>query len=88
MSLLQAPPELADGGYWYVVPVVPDPELGGQTPGDIPGQGWCAWYSSGFVAVRCPAPVDGVVTADSATVKSVLDGAGYAGKPFGRVGGS
>lgn len=80
-------PELADGGYWYVVDAVPDPEQGGQTPGNIPGDGWCAWYYNGMAAVRCPEAVVGLVTADLATVNTILVGAGYSAKPFGRVGG-
>lgn len=80
-------PESADGGYWYVVQSVPDPELGGQTPGNIPGEGWCAWYSGGLVAVRTPEPVSGVATADPSDVDAVIQGAGYTGKPYGRIGG-
>ena len=45
MNLLN-PPEVADGGYWHVVPAVPDTERGGLTPGEIPGDGWCAWYGA------------------------------------------
>ena len=86
--IAQTPPELADGGYWYVVPVVPDPELGGQTPGDVPGQGWCAWYANGFAAIRTPEAVSGLTTADPETVDQILTAAGYTGKPFARVGGS
>lgn len=80
---LQNPPEIADGGYWYLVSAVPDSVMGGQTPGEIPGIGWCAWYSGGLVAVRTPEPVSGVVTVDG-SVDDVLAGA----KPYGRVGGS
>jgi len=84
---LNTPPEMADGGYWYVLPVVIEPD-GGQSPGDIPGQCWCAWYHNGFVAVRCPEPVDGINTAASETVDLGLSGAGYSGKPYGRIGGA
>jgi len=76
---LVSPPEVADGGYWYAVPVLPDPELGGKTPGDIPGAGWCAWYSGGYAVVRTPDPVE-----VSEAVWSVLPGEP---KLFGRVGG-
>lgn len=82
MSTLETVPELADGGYWYLVQSVPDPELGGQTPGNIPGIGWCAWYSGGLVAVRTPEPVSGVVTVEG-SVADVIAGA----KPYGRIGG-
>ena len=81
------PPEVFDGGYWYVVPSVPDPVLGGKTPGNIPGVGWCAWYADGLAVVRCPHVVDGVSTADSETVDAVLLAASAERKPFGRIGG-
>lgn len=80
----QMPPEHADGGYWYVVEAVPDPVEGGQTPGQIPGVGWCAWYSGGLVAVRTPDPVLGITVAG--TVNQVF-GSNIGGKPYGRVGG-
>ena len=75
-------PEIADGGCWYVVEVVPDSEQGGKTPGDIPGAGWCAWYSGNLVAVRTPEVVSGVPTVD-AKVSDVISGV----KPRGRIGG-
>jgi hypothetical protein len=86
MNLL-TPPEIADGGYWYVVEATPDPELGGMTPGVIPGVGWGAWYANGFVAVRCPSPVDGMRLTDLASVKNVLSAEGATAKPYARVGG-
>jgi len=85
---IQSPPELADGGYWYVVEAVTDPVEGGQTTGSIPGVGWCAWYANGLVAVRCPEPVTGIPTADPDTVDEILTAAGYTGKPYGRIGGA
>ena len=84
---IQNPPELADVGYWYVVEAVPDPVEGGQTPGNIPGTGWCAWYANGLVAVRCPQPITGIPTSAPDTVDEILAAAGYTGKPYGRVGG-
>ena len=75
-------PELADGGCWYVVEVVPDPVEAGFTPGYIPGNGWCAWYSGNLVAVRTPEAVSGVPTVD-AKVSEVISGV----KPRGRIGG-
>lgn len=60
MSLIFEVPELWDGGYWYAVPVVPDPDEGpdSRTPGDIPS-GWCAWYhdTEPRCIVRTPEPV-------------------------------
>jgi hypothetical protein len=78
---LTTPPEIADGGYWYKLAIVPDPIEGGQTPGDIPGQGWCAWYADGAVFVRTPEPVSRIVTLPGVVQISV-------GKPYGRIGGS
>jgi len=87
MNLLN-PPELADGGYWYVVPAVPDPERGGLTPGEIPGVGWCAWDANVFFCLRSPDPINGMAIADQATVNAALNAHGITGKPYGRVGGS
>lgn len=86
-------PELADGGYWYVLPALP------VTEGDLPGWsygsqftgGACAWYAEiagvMLVAVRTPAPVAGLPVASQARASTVLQGAGYSGRPYGRIGG-
>lgn len=87
MSTLETPPELADNGYWYVLPAVPDPVHGGQTPGAVPGDGWCAWYSGTHAAIRCPDPVVGLASVDEATAEQVLVAAGYGSRPYGRIGG-
>ena len=75
-----------DGGFWYVVESVPDSELGGQTPGDIPS-GWCAWYKTiggvDCVVVRMPEPA---VIPRGPEVESAQIVDNYGGKPFGRVG--
>lgn len=43
-------PEIYDGGYWYVVNMVQDAELGGMKP-DLPdGLAFAAWFSDG---ARC-----------------------------------
>ena len=86
MNLLN-PPEVFDGGYWYVVPSVPDPVLGGLTPGDIPGVGWCAWYSDGMVVIRTPEAMDGFAESGTDEVNAVLLSAGADYKPYGRIGG-
>ena len=86
MNLL-TPPEIADGGYWYVVPVVIDAE-GGRTPGLVAGQGWCAWYSGEFVAIRTPEAVVGLTPADQVTVDEILSANTFAGKPYARIGGN
>ena len=87
MNLLN-PPELADGGYWYLLPVVPDLIEGGQTPGEVPGSGWCAWYSGEFVAIRTPEAVVGLTPADQVTVDEVLSANTFVGKPYARIGGN
>ena len=84
---LMTPPEIADGGYWYVVPVVIDAE-GGRTPGLVAGQGWCAWYSGEFVAIRKPEAVVGLTLADQVTVDEILSANTFAGKPYARIGGN
>ena len=84
---LMTPPEIADGGYWYVVPVVIDAE-GGRTPGLVAGQGWCAWYSGEFVAIRTPEAVVGLTPADQVTVDEVLSANTFVGKPYARIGGN
>ena len=86
MNLL-APPEIADGGYWYVVPIVPDPIEGGQTPGDVPGQGWCAWYNDGFVVIRTLEAMTGLEIADQTTIDAVIAANFISGKPYARLGG-
>lgn len=88
MSTLETVPELADGGYWYVVEAVPDPDMGGSTPGVVPGIGWCAWYAGSQVVIRTPEPVTGLVAVDGVTAVEVLTAAGYTGKPYGRIGGN
>jgi hypothetical protein len=88
MSTLEPVPELADGGYWYAVDAVPDPLEGGQTPGDIPGLGWCAWYANGKAAIRCPNIISGVPAANAVLVDEILTAAGYTAKPYGRIGGA
>jgi len=85
MNLLN-PPEIADGGYWYVVPAVPDTERGGLTPGEIPGDGWCAWYGAvagiDYAAVRTPKQ-SGFFQVAGVSLADVLTGS----KPRGRIGG-
>lgn len=85
---LQNSPELADGGYWYVLDVVPDPDQGGQTPGIVPGQGWCAWYSGDKVVIRTPEPVAGLVSVDNTTAQQILTLSGHTSRPYGRIGGN
>jgi len=70
------PPEVFDGGYWYVVPVAL--EDGGRTV-DVGGAGWCAWYGTETALVRCPEILSGQVSPASDVV--------LAEKPYGRIGG-
>lgn len=84
---LQPPPEIADGGYWYVLPITPDQERGGKGPGVVPGAGLCAWYSDDEVVIRTPQPITGLQPSVS-NAAMVLAAAGYSVRPFGRVGGN
>ena len=86
MNLI-SPPEIADGGYWYLLPVVPDPIGGGRTPGDVPGQGCCAWYNEGFVVIRTLAAMTGLEIADQTTIDAVMAANNILGKPYARIGG-
>ena len=87
MNLL-TPPEIADGGYWYLLPVVPDPIEGGRTPGDVPGHGWCAWYDSGFVVIRTLRAITGLEISNQTTIDAVIAANGISGKPYARLWGS
>jgi hypothetical protein len=78
MNLLM-PPQIFDGGYWYVVPVVIS-EDGGLTASTSQGAGWCAWYGSETALVRCPVIAPGRVAPANDVV--------LAEKPYGRVGGA
>ena len=89
MAHVETPPEAADGGFWYVVePITTDEE--GLRPPEFPGAGWCAWYGTvegvSYAAVRCPAPVVGIPTAD-VPAADVLAAAAQVVKPRGRIGG-
>ena len=86
MNLL-TPPEIADGGYWYLLPVVPDPIEGGRTPGDVPGPGWCAWYDGGFVVIRTLRAITGLEISNQTTIDAVIAANGISGKPYARLGG-
>lgn len=83
MNLIN-PPEVADGGYWYAVPVVPDPELG-QTPGDIPASDWHGWFVGGEAVIRTPSPILKVAQLTQYTVDQIIRAVGYDKKPRGRV---
>jgi len=85
MNLLN-PPEVADGGYWYILPIVPNLVDGGRTCEITAGKGWCAWYGTASVIARCPDPIAGLAQTNVLPA-SVLTQAGYSGKPYGRIGG-
>jgi len=80
-------PELADGGYWYVVPVATD-DLGGAVPDGI-SSNYCAWYANvggvDCAAVRMPDPAT-VSEGPDASVADVF--AGEPIKPHGRIWGA
>ena len=79
------PPEVADGGYWYVVPVV-EGEMGERTPGVPDGARWCAWLGADEAVVRCPSPeaVESLGGVSEALVEVGVEG----GKPYGRIEGA
>ena len=88
MAKVELPPEAADGGFWYVVTVIPDLAEGGRTV-DVPG-GWCAWYGEGdlegYAAVRTRDLVIGASTSEAtigAVLASCFKTAGA--KPRGRI---
>lgn len=90
-TMIEQPPEIADGGYWYVVKAESNAETGAIEPGSVPGVGWCAWYAEingvVYAAVRTPKPVTGLNTVD-VSVADVLAQSGYSVKPFGRIKGA
>lgn len=75
--MIRGVPELYDGGYWYVVPLIGSGAGDDPIRPDIPGGAWCAWFSIGdaVATVRTPAPVE----AGSLGLAAV--------KPHGRIGG-
>ena len=85
MSNFRIPPELADGGYWYVVEAIMDETVGGWSPGDVPSD-YCVWYryinGTKYAAVRFREPVlipSSVDIPVSAIVKN------FKNKPYGRI---
>jgi len=85
MNLIN-PPEVADGGYWHVVPVTSNPgenESGISLPGV---SGWCSWADGNVAVIRVPTPLSGLSSA-SDSIKSSLGNVGYSGKPRARLGG-
>lgn len=54
-------PEYADGGYWYVVPVVSEPGTGSSVP-DLPsGTPYAQWMNDGNkCVVRLLSPIAGL----------------------------
>lgn len=83
MNLIN-PPEIADGGYWYVVPISEEPITGNKSP-DLGIQvDFCAWYGVTHVAIRCTQVVV-LPDVDLKTLSTVLVEAGYNDKPVGRL---
>ena len=85
---LQTPPEIADGGYWYVLPR----DLVNSDPTVIPGVRWCAYHGNTLAAVRTPDAVSGINSGGGVTAvlaEAVANGSlsVRTGKPFGRIGG-
>lgn len=86
--------ELADGGFWYVLPAATETDFFGaeRTTVDLDaGAGWCAWYGEVagtlLAAVRTPDPLVGVAVVEGVTPAQAIAASGEGGgvKPFGRV---
>jgi hypothetical protein len=92
VATLEPVPELADRGYWYVVPeeTVEEPAGSGRMvtrPAGIPSwhSGWTATYvGDGTVVVRSPVPLVGVDALDLSSAAKLI-AAGEATRPFGRI---
>lgn len=63
--MIRGVPELYDGGYWYVVPVVGTGAGGDPRRPDIQSGRWCAWYadSDSVATVRVLEPLVNALTA-------------------------
>jgi hypothetical protein len=87
---LSAPPELADGGYWYVVRPDENPVARISTEGTPYNFGHSFWLTEvvgqKVKLVRCP---DSLVkqTTVNCSVPEALVSLGLSVKPFSRVGG-
>jgi len=80
---ISRPPELSDGGYWSVLPVVQGENPGDKTIPEILTQSHGIWYSGNFAVVRTLYPLVSVpVQAQSAAV--LLSAAGIVTRPFCR----
>lgn len=77
-GVIKQVPQLHDGGYFYTVPIVPDPLEGGQTPGDV-GEFAGVYYANGYAVFR---KVEPMIIPDDGTGPADLP---IAGKPFGRL---
>ena len=86
-------PELADGGYWYVVEA---DTTDGRSPPESIGDGWCAQYGTvgGTIYAVIRTPVPRTVPPISVTSADVIAAAVLAGslpvaeKFYARVGGA
>jgi len=83
----QQPPEIADGGYWYVREAVAEVEdAPGWNYGDIP-VGAAAWYAEingvMYCAIRTVEPLTAIPTTDQVLVAEIVG----ASKPRARING-
>lgn len=85
--MIRPAPELADGGYWYLVPAVVDPVVGGPVPAGV-GSGYCCWLKEHdgeqIYVVRTPNRRD---IADARPVRVSAALAAIARKPRARLSG-
>lgn len=92
MASVEAAPEIADRGYWYVLQAetVEEPPGSGRMvtrPAGIPDNhpGWTATYmGDGTVVVRTPYPVAGMDSLMQSSGQRLVD-AGEATRPYGRI---
>ena len=81
---LMTPPEIADGGYWYVAKTVVDPVLGGNRPEVPSGLPWFAWYGNGAVLIRMETAF--TVVSALVSIGSAMADSGLTKKPYARGG--
>jgi hypothetical protein len=90
--MLPQVPELADGGFWYVVPPLdgplPDDEAHVAPAWLRPSLGMTAWYGEAggvpYIVIRTPEPLDASESVP-ADVAAVLSESGLSAFPRGRI---
>lgn len=82
------PPEMAHGGYWYVVDVRSAEEEPDVNRPDVDFNGLCAWYGAKYCVIRTPGPLESVSTVSANTSVVLEEAVGVGSKrPYARIGG-